>query len=91
MIVLDEHLTDARLETAISHWYKGKIAFIRYCIICFALELKRYNEIPNLLRRVLSLAPFKTKNNKMGTVIRVTKHTVNYYRCKDSRIYTFSI
>lgn len=63
----------------------------RYCIICFAFELKRCNEIPNLLRRLLSLAPFKTKNNRMGTVIRVTKHTVQYYRCKDSRIYTLSI
>lgn len=63
----------------------------RYCIICFALELKRCNEIPNLLRQVLSLAPFKTKNNRMGTVIRVTKHTVQYYRFKDPRIYTLSL
>jgi hypothetical protein len=132
MIVLDEHLSDARLETAISRWYRGQIVFVkmlrprtlvkddsiptllrlskqptfitidwrdfwrqiqadnRYCIICFALDIKHVDEIPNLLRRVLDLAPFKTKNNRMGNVIRVTKNSIQYYRLKDSRIYTIT-
>jgi hypothetical protein len=132
MIVLDEHLTDARVETAIARWYKGKIAFIKklrqgtiikddviptllrqlqkptfvtidwrdfwrrasadsnYCIICFTLDLDSVDQISPLLRRVLNLAPFKTKSDRMGKVIRVTKNSIRYSCKNDSRIYYIS-
>lgn len=63
----------------------------RYCLICFAIDLDRRNEIPSLLRQVLNLKQFNTKAARMGTVIRVTKKSVHYYRINDPQVYTLSI
>jgi hypothetical protein len=62
----------------------------RYCIICFPLARERVKEIPSLLRQVLKLSPFKTKAGRMGTVVRVTKNFVQYYRINDPRIHTIN-
>ncbi len=63
----------------------------RYCLICFAIDLDRRNEIPSLLRQVLKLEQFNTKAGRMGTVMRVTKKAVHYYRINDPKIYTLNL
>jgi hypothetical protein len=62
-----------------------------YCLICFAIDLDRRNEIPSLLRQVLKLKQFNTKARRMGVVMRVTKKAVHYYRINDPKVYTLSI
>jgi len=59
-----------------------------FCIICFTMEIEEVAEISALLRQVLKLARFKTKNSRMGLVVRVTKNLVQYYRVNDPQIYT---
>ncbi len=86
MIVLDEHLYDARLEDAIARWYPGKIIYF-----CFALSLNQVDELPDLLRTVFKLEPFKTQNSRMGKVARVIKAAVQFYGVHDPTIYSMKI
>ncbi|MGH7449982.1 MAG: hypothetical protein ACRENG_01420 [bacterium] len=71
-------------------WQKSP-ADKRYCIICFPFPRHRIKEIPDLLRQVLKLKQFNTKAGRMGTVMRVTKKAVHYYRINDPKIYTLNL
>jgi hypothetical protein len=51
-----------------------------YCVICFRLPTERKLEVPELLRRVLSLPGLRTKRERMGAVVSVVDRKVTVYR-----------
>jgi hypothetical protein len=57
-----------------------------FCIITVALTQTQVYEVPRLLRRLLHLPEFKTKASRMGKVIHVTRHHIEYYE-SDRRIH----
>ncbi len=50
-----------------------------YCIVAVVLPRERVREIPDLLRGLLRLPDFRTKADRMGRVLRVTRDTIQYY------------
>lgn len=51
----------------------------RCCIVAFARTQAQSYEVPNGLRRLLSLAEFHTKAARMGKVIHVMPTYIEYY------------
>ncbi|MBX7234979.1 MAG: hypothetical protein K1X65_11375 [Caldilineales bacterium] len=50
-----------------------------FCVVCFALPDSKTVLIPALLRSLLLLPQFRTKNNRMGKVVRVSEYERLYY------------
>ena len=59
-----------------------------YCIVNVALPKERAHEIPDLLRDLFRLPPFKTKSARMGKIIRLTWNQIDYYEF-DRRIRSY--
>ncbi len=51
----------------------------RYCIIAVALPKERIPEIPDWLRRLFRIAEFKSKQKRMGKIIRLSGSGIKYY------------
>jgi hypothetical protein len=68
-------------------WRKVAID-MHFCVVCLALPDSRAREIPELLRAVFHLSPFRTKTSRMGKVLRVTNHMVNFYTYRNRVIQT---
>jgi len=51
----------------------------RFCIVCCAVPDTRAQEVPDLLRRVLALEPFRTRSRRLGKIMRVSRQHVQYY------------
>jgi hypothetical protein len=51
----------------------------RFCIVCCAVPHTRAQEVPDLLRRVLALEPFRTRSRRLGKIVRVSPQYVRYY------------
>jgi len=51
----------------------------RFCIVCCAVPDTRAQEVPDLLRRVLALEPFRTRSRRPGKIVRVSRRHVQYY------------
>ena len=51
----------------------------QFCITCFALPHSRAEEIPNLLRRLFTLAPFRTRKRRLSKIARVARKQVQFY------------
>jgi hypothetical protein len=62
-----------------------------FCIICFAIPDSRAHEIVILLRAAFRLPMLRTKAQRMGKVLRVTRTTVSYYTSRDREIQTISL
>ncbi len=67
------------LTTNVSDYWGKMPAHPAYCIICFNLPNERILEIPRLLRMVLRFAEFKTKAARMGRIIQIKHHRIEYY------------
>jgi len=67
------------VTTNVSDFWQLVRADRRYCVVCLPLSNERRNEIPALLRRVLSLEAFRTKRSRMGKVILAAKSEVRFY------------
>lgn len=50
-----------------------------YCIVSFKLPAARMYEVPDLLREVLSLPPYRAKRDRMGCVISWRNGVVEDY------------
>ena len=50
-----------------------------YCVICFSLSDPEATQISSLLRHLFSLPELKTKADRMGKVIRMTREAIFYY------------
>ena len=44
----------------------------RFCLVCCTVPHTRAQDIPELLRRVLALEPFRTRSRRLGTIVRVS-------------------
>jgi hypothetical protein len=51
----------------------------RFCIVCCAVPHTRAQDVPDLVRRVLALEPFRTRSRRLGTIVRVSPQHVHYY------------
>jgi hypothetical protein len=51
----------------------------QFGLIAFQLLDRDAQEIPELLRRVFRLAPFRTRRSRLGKVARVSREQVQYY------------
>jgi hypothetical protein len=51
----------------------------RFCIVCCAVPHTRAQAVPDLLRRVLALEPFRTRSRRLGKIVRVSPQHVHYY------------
>lgn len=51
----------------------------RYCIIAVDVPTERIRSVPDLLRRLLRLPVFASKAMRMGKVVRLTPHLIEYY------------
>lgn len=57
----------------------------QFCVVCFDLPTEDAHYIPELLRAVFHLPPFRTKAGRMGKVLRVTRSTVRYYSYRNEQ------
>ena len=48
----------------------------RFCIVCCAVPHTRAQEVPDLLRRVLTLEPFRTRSHRLGKIVRISRQHV---------------
>jgi hypothetical protein len=67
------------LVTIDDHFYKREYCDKKYCLIYFDVPLTKQDEIPDLFRRLIRLAEFKTSKNRMGKVIRVSRSGGIYF------------
>ena len=74
------------VTTNVVDFWRRIPAHRRYCIVCVVLPNDRVPEMPDLLRRLLSVAAFKTKASRMGKVIRVSDAQLHYYEVHSYRI-----
>jgi hypothetical protein len=51
----------------------------RFCIVCCAVPHTPAQEVPDFLRRVLALEPFRTRSRRLGKIVRVSSQHVRYY------------
>ncbi len=61
---------------------------IRFCIACFAVPHTRAQEVPDLLRRLFALEPFRTRSRRLGKIARVSHRHVQY-DTMDARVVHF--
>lgn len=61
----------------------------RYCIVCMEPSQQRTREVPQFLRRLLSLDSFNTKAKRMGAVIVLRPTRIEFYRA-DRKIETMN-
>jgi hypothetical protein len=84
--VLDERIPELLLRLnrptflTIDHWFwKRRLCHAGYCIVHFAVDAEKQEQIPELLRRLLRLDAFRTRAERMGKVARVTNDRVLYW------------
>lgn len=51
----------------------------RYCVVCLALSDARVQLLPGLLRDVFARPEFRTRAQRLGKVLRVTRNEVTFY------------
>jgi hypothetical protein len=51
----------------------------RFGVVCFALPTTRVERLPALLRRLFATTPFRTRRSRLGKIVRVSPHQVQYY------------
>ncbi|MBN1105652.1 MAG: hypothetical protein JXL84_19745 [Deltaproteobacteria bacterium] len=67
-------------------WRKG-LRDIRYSILCFHLSNNEQDKLPDLLRALLRLTEFRSKNIRMGKVARVAMGRVDYWQLGDESLH----
>jgi len=55
--------------------------------VCLKLTADRYNEIPDLLRRLFRAPEFRIKRVRMGKVASVSRRVIHYYSTSDRLIH----
>lgn len=58
----------------------------RFCIVCVAVPHSRALEVSSLVRRLLTLAPFRTQNQRLGKMVRISQRQVQYYTTADRTV-----
>jgi len=52
---------------------------LRFCIVCLVLPSSRAEQIPGCLRRLFAHELFRTQKLRLGKIVRVTPHHMQYY------------
>jgi hypothetical protein len=78
------------ITTNVSDYWRKMPAHKGYCMICFELTNEQIIEIPRLLRGVLGFKEFKTKSARMGKIVRVRHHHLDYYEVGSNQVFTLS-
>lgn len=60
---------------------------VKYCIFCFPLTNDEQYKLPELLRALLRLPEFRSKNARMGKVARVATGSVHYWQLADESLH----
>lgn len=60
-------------------FWKRKLAHPRYCLVCLKLDQNEAWRVSAALREALSLPEFRTKRQRMGTVISWSDAEVKYF------------
>lgn len=60
----------------------------KFCVVCLPLPLERAGEIPAALQRLFRHTDFRTKAQRMGSVVRVTANGASYYTATDKMVRT---
>lgn len=76
VIIVDENIRSAAVIQSIASWYPGQVIPVT--------DLRREtlvedDGIPNILRNLFWLPPFRTKAARMGKIIRVRPSGIEYY------------
>jgi hypothetical protein len=58
-----------------------------FCVVCFKLTADQAQEIPVMLRRLLRLPEFRTKRERIGKVVSVSRREIQYYSNRDKLIH----
>lgn len=58
----------------------------RFCIVCVAVPHTRALEVSILVRRLFAFTLFRTQNQRLGKMIRVSQRQVQYYTTADRTI-----
>ena len=51
-----------------------------YCILYFALQDQQQSQLPDMLRRLLRIIKFKTKDIRMGKIAKVSTRSIEYWQ-----------
>ncbi|NUO78839.1 hypothetical protein HUU05_02085 [candidate division KSB1 bacterium] len=78
------------ITTNVSDYWRKMPAHKAYCMICFELTNEQVVEIPRLLRAVLGFKEFKTKSVRMGKIVRVRRHRIDYYEIGSNQTSTLN-
>ena len=70
----------------VSDFWRVVSADSRFAIVCIELPTARVLEIPEGLRRLFRLPEFRSKNARMGKVIRLQPNRIEYYE-SDRRVH----
>jgi hypothetical protein len=62
----------------------------RYCILYFVLREDNQAEIPGLLRRLVKLEEFKTREARRGKVARISRAHIAYWQTGSDILYTLA-
>lgn len=63
----------------------------KYCMVCFALSDARTRQIPQSLRALFRHPEFRTKAQRMGKVIRVTREDISFYTSQTGPVMTLAL
>jgi hypothetical protein len=74
------------VTTNVTDFWRRVPAHSRYSIICVVLPNERLHEMPPLLRQLFRLSEFRTKDKRMGKVVRVSPRQLQYYAGQGDRI-----
>lgn len=62
-----------------SHFWGRLAGDPRFAVVCISLPSERTGEIPEMLRKLVRLPPFGTRNGRCGKIFRLTSRTYEYY------------
>lgn len=60
-------------------FWKNELCHPKYCILYFALNKNKQDQLPPLLRRLFHLSEFRTRAKRMGKVARIGESAVTYW------------
>lgn len=78
------------LTTNVDDYWRKMPAHRDYCMICFELTTEQNIELPRLLRGVLGFKQFKTNAARMGKILRVRHHHIDYYEMGSNQVFTLN-
>jgi hypothetical protein len=77
--LLCQHRGAMFVTTNVSDFWRRVPAHSLYCVLCLPLPNERQSEIPYLVLKLMRHPAFRTTQQRMGKVIRITDAEITYY------------